>query len=177
MPPNRRLFLPLLAASAALLRAAAQQPGVQHGGGACASDWECSLGGACTDSVCVCDAWWTGPSCALLNLQPVDSLESTGLQVPGYFSWGGHTLRDDAGAYHLFASMMCDHATLGSWTTKSSMAHAVSTAGPTGPFFLPAGDDPQLVVPPWSHGQGAGRGAGRGGGILDGGVERVERAT
>jgi hypothetical protein len=105
----------------------------------------------CVSSVCECDPWWTGPTCTYLNLQPAESLSSQGLQAPSYYSWGGHTLQDDSGDYHLFASFMCDHASLSSWTSKSSVAHAVSPS-PVGPFAFAAGLDQQLVVPPWSHG-------------------------
>lgn len=132
-------------------RVSAQLPNFAHGGGNCASDWECSLGGMCVANSCACDPWWTGPTCSYLNLQPAASLTSQGLQAPSYYSWGGHTLKDGAGDYHLFASFMCDHASLGSWTTKSSVAHAVSPS-PIGPFSFEEGLDKQLVVPPWSHG-------------------------
>ena len=130
---------------------AAQLPNFTHGGGVCSEDWDCSLSGLCLSNACVCDAWATGPTCSYLNLQPAESLTSQGLQAPSYFSWGGHTLKDDADNYHLFASFMCDHASLGSWTTKSSVAHAVS-ASPIGPFVFEEGLDKQLIVPPWSHG-------------------------
>lgn len=128
-----------------------QVPNFPFGGGPCDSDWDCSLGGVCTSSKCVCDVWWTGPQCTFLNLQPAESLSSQGLQVPNYFSWGGHPVQDANGEYHLFASFMCDHASLDQWTTKSSVAHATS-AKPEGPFVFPPGLDKQLVVPPWSHG-------------------------
>lgn len=136
------LLLPLVAS---------QLPDFPHGGGECATDWDCSLGGTCTNSKCVCDSWWTGPLCTYLNLQPADSLTSQGLQAPDYYSWGGHPLQSEDGTYHLFASFMCDHKTLGSWTTKSSVAHATASK-PEGPFTLAPGLDQQLVVPPWSHG-------------------------
>jgi len=129
----------------------AQAPNWQHGGGECATDWDCSLGGECKQLKCVCDSWWTGPTCDKLNLQPAESLSSQGLQVPDYYSWGGHPLQTDDGTYHLFASFMCDHATLGSWTSKSSVAHATSKK-PEGPYSFAPGLDEQLVVPPWSHG-------------------------
>ena len=135
--------------------AVAQLPGFPHGGGLCTDELDCSLGGTCssngTANVCACDPWWTGPDCSHLNLQPAESLTSQGLQVPDYYSWGGHPLQSEDGTYHLFASFMCSHATLGSWTTKSSMAHATS-AQPEGPYSLATGQDGQLVVPPWSHG-------------------------
>jgi hypothetical protein len=135
-----------------LLRAAwAQAPDVPHGGGACATDWDCSLGGTCSEQLCVCDLWWTGESCAQLNLQPADP-QACGLVAPGYLSWGGHPLRDAAtGTYHLLASFMCNHATLDAWKTKSSIAHATSR-DPAGPYLIPEGLDKQLVLPPWSHG-------------------------
>jgi hypothetical protein len=145
------MWLKLLTLAVAARVAAAQLPNFTHGGGACADDWDCALSGVCVANLCVCDIWATGPQCTYLNLQPAESLTSQGLQAPSYYSWGGHTLKDDADNYHLFASFMCDHASLGSWTTKSSVAHAVSQS-PVGPFVFAEGVDEQLVVPPWSHG-------------------------
>ena len=100
----------LLVACAAM-HVAAQAPGVPHGGGACATADDCSLGGVCAQSACRCDPWWTGSTCALLNLAPAKN-DSLGLQVPGYHSWGGHALPDSAGTYHGFFSFMCNHSTL-----------------------------------------------------------------
>ena len=130
------------------IRTNAQAPDVPHGGGSCATEWDCSLGGSCTSNACVCDAWWTGSTCAQLNLQPADP-EACGLVAPGYFSWGGHPLRDSDGTYHLLASFLCNHETLSTWKTKSSIAHATSRS-PTGPFVIPEGLDQQLALPPWS---------------------------
>jgi hypothetical protein len=146
-----RMHLKTLPLALIVYFSAAQLPNFTHGGGACVEDWDCALSGMCVSSACVCDIWATGPQCTYLNLQPADSLTSQGLQAPSYYSWGGHTLKDDADNYHLFASFMCDHASLGSWTSKSSVAHAVSPS-PIGPFTFPEGLDEQLVVPPWSHG-------------------------
>jgi hypothetical protein len=132
-------------------RVLAQAPDVPHGGGACTNDWDCSLGGICASNYfCECDIWFTGSTCAQLNLVPADP-DAHGIDTPGYFSWGGHPLQDENGTYHLLTSFLCDHATLSSWTTKSSIAHATALT-PTGPFTFAAGDDAQLVVPPWSHG-------------------------
>ena len=126
---------------------AAQAPGYPNGGGPCETEWDCSLGGVCnsTSLTCVCDAWVTGSNCDLLNLAPpVDA--NAGLQVPGYFAWGGHSLLSPSdGLYHGLYSFMCRHATLGEWTTKSSIWHATATT-PTGPYNLQ-----DMVAQPWSH--------------------------
>ena len=135
----------LRAVAAALFTVAslAQAPGYAQGGAPCVTNWDCSLAGVCnTTRVCECDAWATGPSCALLNLAP--GRPGDGLQVPGYFSWGGHALHDGS-EYQLFASFMCRHATLSEWTTKSSIWRATS-ADVRGPYTLA-----EMVAQPWSH--------------------------
>jgi hypothetical protein len=136
-----------LLVGAAVVLVAAQAPGYPHGGGPCASEWDCSLGGVCdaATSTCVCDAWVTGAQCDLLNLAPaVDP--NAGLQPPGYYAWGGHALQSPTdNLYHGLFSFMCRHATLGEWTTKSSIWHATSPS-PTGPYELA-----DMVAQPWSH--------------------------
>ncbi len=140
------------------LFAMAQTPGVPHGGGRCASDLDCSLGGICISSICKCDAWFTGPTCALLNLQrPMDDQGGTcGAGFDSYYSWGGRALPDkEDGLWHLYASFICDHDDLHKWTTQSSSAHFISPNA-TGPFeFSPEQcDDDGICTPviiPWSH--------------------------
>ena len=127
-----------------LLCCDAQNSDTPNGGAPCADEVDCSYGGVCnTSAVCDCDAAWTGPRCDLLNLQRASP--HNGLQVSGYHSWGGHSVRDDAGLYHGFFSFMCRHATLSEWTTKSSIYRATATA-PDGPYSPVA-----LVAQPWSH--------------------------
>ena len=141
-----RALLLSLSLSAGIL-VGAQTPGVPQGGAPCASAFDCSLGGECSAAAaCVCDAWWTGPRCDLLNLAPPVT-EHDGLQVPGYFSWGGHALSDGASppTFHGFFSFMCRHATLAEWTTKSSIWRATAPT-PQGPFALA-----EMVAQPWSH--------------------------
>jgi hypothetical protein len=145
--PHMRVASSSLALVVLAALARAQAPGVPQGGAACATALDCSLGGECNASaVCACDAWWTGARCDLLNLAPPVTPED-GLQVPGYYSWGGHALSDGAAppTYHGFFSFMCRHATLGEWTTKSSIWRAVAPA-PQGPFELA-----EMVAQPWSH--------------------------
>lgn len=102
-----------------LFRAAAPTSDYVQGGAPCDTESDCSLSGLCANSVCVCDPWWTGARCDLLNLQNAAS-DQQGLQVPGYKSWGGHALQAPDGTWQGFFSFMCRHATLGQWTTKSS---------------------------------------------------------
>lgn len=54
-------------------------------------------------NTCTCDIWFTGPNCDLLNLQPAEN-EHDGLQVPNYYSWGGHAEPDASGMWHGFFS-------------------------------------------------------------------------
>jgi hypothetical protein len=72
----------------------------------CATDWDCSLGGECISGACVCDPWFTGVTCALLNLQAPEDNEG-GTCGPGfesYYSWGGRAAGKTAdGTYHIYA--------------------------------------------------------------------------
>ena len=123
------LLLLLLAHAPAAARAAPP-----HGGGACASDWDCSLGGTCAPSAaCACDPWFTGPTCALLNLvaPTLEESQSWGLQLTawhgGYSTWGGHAAWDAAASEWSAAfSLMCNHGPLGEWTVYSSIVRATS---------------------------------------------------
>lgn len=125
------------------------------------TDADCSYGGICEDPVdtgtCLCDPWFTGEFCDLLNMQaPEDTDVGTcGPSFDGYYSWGGRTVQGSDGMYHLFASFMCNHASLSEWTTVSSSAHFVA-ATPTGPFaWSPEQCDAQGIctpfIQPWSH--------------------------
>lgn len=139
----------LIAAAAALARTAvlAQASGYPHGGSACQDDWDCSLGGTCENGACACDIWFTGGTCDLLNLQRPPS-QDFGLQVPSYYSWGGHSMQDESGVWHGYFSFMCNHATLSEWTTASSIVHVTSEVGIAGPY-TPAAD--MMIIQPWAH--------------------------
>lgn len=152
------------------LPSAGQRPAseVPHGGGDCATDWDCSLGGTCDASKCNCDIWFTGPQCDLLNLQapPDDQLGLCHHGFDSYYSWGGRALPQavtskpavlgapEKTQYHLYASFMCNHNTLRNWTTVSSSGHFVSDS-PVGPFqFSPEQCENGVCTPtviPWSH--------------------------
>ena len=136
-----------------------QAPGYSWGGGACITDEDCSLGGVCSSSLCICDAYFTGPDCSLLNLQRPRLDDQAGLCHKGfssYYSWGGKSILGQDGRWHLYASFMCNHATLDQWTTKSSSAHFVSDTVDGAYVFADSECDATTgictpIVIPWSH--------------------------
>ena len=145
MMPTTLLLLGT-APAATLAAGPLRPPTVQRGGGACSSEWDCSLGGACTAGRCACDHWTTGPQCNLLNLQHLKrDVSSYGLQMPGYHSWGGHAVADANGTWNGFFSFMCDHKTLSAWTTASSIVRATASSI-DGPYTVE-----QMAVQPWAH--------------------------
>eukprot|EP00039_Didymoeca_costata_P028439 m.21068 g.21068 ORF g.21068 m.21068 type:complete len:467 (+) comp7023_c0_seq1:103-1503(+) len=167
----RSLVLVLLAA----VLSCGQRVDVPWGGGGCATDWDCSLGGECVPlrpgysrGFCKCDPWFTGLTCDLLNLQPPKNTEQ-GLCHKGfdaYHSWGGRALPEtttkvtESGeqstetTWHLYASFLCDHQSLNKWTTISASAHFVSNS-PVGPFEFSSeqcvGEVCTPTIIPWSH--------------------------
>ena len=66
---------------------------------------------------CVCDAAFTGPKCAQLNLLPADAdtLGQLWNRVDNTASWGGNVVRDDSGLYHMFFAEFLNHCGLDSW--------------------------------------------------------------
>jgi len=166
-------YLATLAALLPLL-GSAQRTAVPWGGGGCSNDWDCSLGGVCGGagrSICVCDPWFTGLTCNLLNLQPPPDNQQ-GLCHKGfdsYYSWGGRAIPQkqtvtttsidkkqttNTTKWHLYASFMCNHASLSKWTTVSSSGHFIGDS-PVGPFeFSPEQCVGEVCTPtiiPWSH--------------------------
>jgi hypothetical protein len=143
--PSFTLTLLVVLAAVPIVMISAQRPDVPQGGGACTTDWDCSLGGECSaDRVCVCDPWFTGSTCALLNFAPAE--QDYGMQIPTFHSWGGRSVQDpNTGLYHGFFSFMCRHNTLDAWTTASASVRATSPT-PVGPFTYS-----QMIIQPWSH--------------------------
>jgi hypothetical protein len=138
----------------------AQTPDVPNGGGSCdpaQNGWDCSLGGVCnTSQVCQCDAWFTGPTCALLNLQAPDDDQggSCGSGFASYYSWGGRALEGSDGKFHASISFLCRHASLSEWTSVSSSAHMVADS-PAGRYTWGGeqcvGEICTPSIVPWSH--------------------------
>lgn len=139
--------------------AASQAPGVPHGGGTCQTDYDCSLGGACTDNHCICDPWFTSSNCSMLNLQrPRFDMQGgtcNDEHFASYFTWGGRAHLGPDGQWHLFASVMCRHNNLNAWTTVSASAHFVAPEVDAPYKWYPGDCDESGVctpiVIPWSH--------------------------
>jgi hypothetical protein len=120
-------------------------PPPPHGGGTCASEWDCSLGGLCSAGKCVCDAQYTGEHCAVLRLRRAKL--DNGMQMNGTHTWGGHALKDKtSGKWVGFFSYMAGLCDLGTWGSNSMIVSAVSDL-PDGPYS----QKPTPVVGPWSH--------------------------
>ena len=125
----------------------------QHGGGSCSTNWDCSLGGICRNGVCACDVWFTGKTCALLNLARASP--TNGLNISGWSTWGGHAVRsDEDDLWHGFFSLIGGECTLNAYRSNSGSVFATATSA-EGPYKLanPAQPDSSsnwAVAPP-SH--------------------------
>ena len=127
----------------------------------CLNDWDCSLGGTCnqTTATCDCDIWWTGPTCAQLNLQPAHRTNGLNLAV-NTTTWSAlptdeatHTwctsihYDNSSNDYFAAVSYITNHCTLDDWTTNSQVV-TVRSESPYGPF------DPEsmeVIVPAFAH--------------------------
>mmetsp|Transcript_13508 Transcript_13508/g.19770 ORF Transcript_13508/g.19770 Transcript_13508/m.19770 type:complete len:596 (+) Transcript_13508:169-1956(+) len=130
-------------------------PQLPKGGGLCASDWDCSLAGVCSDSTkkCVCDDWATGHDCSYLDLQPIPPDKISYLHNV-HTSWGASIVYSNHDQlYHMYVSeitcppdyVKSTRCGLNFWQTQSQVAHATS---PTlqGPYVRQ-----KAVVAPFAH--------------------------
>ena len=119
---------------------------------ACSSIDDCSANGECVAGVCVCDAAFTGKSCAVFNLLPLRPSEGEGyrryeLGGSRVSSWCGAVLLGDDGKYHMWSSEMSNGAGIKAWNTNSQIVHAVAD-NPERPWdFKRQG----VVFEAWSH--------------------------
>lgn len=118
-----------------------------HGGGNCTSDWDCSLGGECTNNRCVCDAQYTDAHCGVMRLRRAKMNNGVGPSSVAQHTWGGHGMRDpNTGKWTGFFSYMEGPCDLGTWGSNSMIISAVSDT-PDGPYD----EAMKPVVGPWSH--------------------------
>lgn len=115
----------------------------------CVDDADCSYNGICgDDGVCKCHPQWMGKNCGQLHLIATD--KSAGLQSHDSHgrvsSWGGSIVRGDDGTYHMWAAEMTNNTGILVWMSNSRIRHAVSRAGPFGPY------EPQdIAFGLWGH--------------------------
>ena len=93
---------------------------------ACSSIDDCSANGECVAGVCICDAAFTGASCAVFNLLPLRPSNGEGyrryeLGGSRVSSWCGAVLRGDDGKYHMWSSEMSNGAGIKAWNTNSQI--------------------------------------------------------
>ena len=123
---------------------------VVRGGGACKNAMDCSLGGECTASKCVCDAQYTGVHCAVLRLRRAKLRNDLGVNISApnpTHHWGGHAIQDvKTKKWVGFFSYMAEYCDLNRWQSQSMIISAVSDA-PDGPF----NQERKPVLGPWSH--------------------------
>jgi hypothetical protein len=116
-----------------------------RGDGVCSVTGDCSLNGDCVAGVCACDSAWSGsPSCDVISILPANKSEGYH-NSSGISSWGGMSIADESGAWHLFAAEMLNKCGLGSWKTNSRIVRGEGTS-PAGPFTIV-----EAVSVPFSH--------------------------
>ena len=71
----------------------------------CSTDYDCSLNGVCTSSVCVCDDGWRGVTCGQLNLLAPAAISPAYVPLNST-SWGGSVVRGPQRNYHMFVAEM-----------------------------------------------------------------------
>lgn len=116
----------------------------------CATDFDCSLNGLCTNGKCACDVPWKGDRCGTLDILPgAVGLHHIPLCTyhgdgPNSTSWGGSVLRSpEDGAYYMWAASMAHNCTMGEWQTNSEVVLAKADT-PMGPF-----EKVKTIVLPW----------------------------
>ena len=116
---------------------------------ACTTDEECNLNGVCQGALCACDRGWTGATCGLLDVLPLQ-VGASGMNevdsAPPSSSWGGSVVfAAEDGLFHMFFSEILGHCPMAQWGTNSACFHATS-ASALGPF----GNKSQ-VIGAWCH--------------------------
>ena len=110
----------------------------------CSTDYDCSLNGVCTSSVCVCDDGWRGVTCGQLNLLAPAAISPAYVPLNGT-SWGGSVVRGPQRNYHMFVAEMANGCGMQTWATNSVIRHAVAVH-PEGPYAAA-----EVVMPPFAH--------------------------
>jgi hypothetical protein len=106
--------------------------------------------GVCTSGECACDAGWGGPACGMLQLLPVrpgTGFNRTAEAPQPTSTWGANIFPGAAeGHWDMIAAEFEEHCDISHWSPNSAIVHAVSTAGPEGPYTRQS-----VAVPPFAH--------------------------
>ena len=97
----------------------------------CASPGDCSHNGVCEESQCVCEAGWSGETCATIKLAPASA--DSGFRADNTDSWGAAVLKGDDGLYHMWVSVVANNCLIGTWARNSMTVYATSKT-PEGPY-------------------------------------------
>jgi hypothetical protein len=104
---------------------------------AAAAPLRCSLLGQWSGGRCVCDKGWSGQTCSVADLKPLN-LE-LGYDNVSSATWGGRPVEDPTtGVWSLVVSQFSNSCPLAMWTNNSQVVRAVSTTGPAGPYKFAA---------------------------------------
>jgi hypothetical protein len=148
------LLLPLLLCAAPGSVVVADQVHVDlAAGGSCTSDSGCELLGKCVGGRCQCFPGFTGPSCAVIDLEPTPAPLAPawpprgGLADPARgqaYGWGFSVAPDarSPGLLHAVANVGC-YTPHSGMVSGTFLMHLTSTAGPTGPWTAVG-----IVAPP-----------------------------
>ena len=148
--------------AAALMSVYADNVSVVTARAQCVVDVDCSLNGLCTDSLCVCDAPWSGPSCSSLAfaVTPAIAQNIYNNSADTRNTWGGAIAGpDDRLKYHfympLYKAGSFDFPVDATW-------HGIADA-PTGPWDFQTMDsldnwdsNPHFLAYPSGGGNGSG---------------------
>jgi len=122
----------------------ASSPAVPPHVAKCTSEMDCSLLGSCVDGHCVCQPGWTGASCSVADLEPLDP--SLGYQNMTTASWGGRPAWHN-GRWHLLVTEIQAACPLILFQYNSRIVRAVSQSDSVmGPYV-----HAETVLPPFHH--------------------------
>ncbi len=106
---------------------------------------QCSLLGHLVGGRCLCDKGWTGTTCAVADLKPLDL--TLGYDNVSSATWGGRPVEDPkTGIWSLIVSQFSNKCPLAMWTNNSQVVRAVSSVGPAGPYEFA-----EVVYPEFHH--------------------------
>ena len=119
----------------------------------CASSDDCSLLGVCTAGACVCNAGWTGASCATMDLLALDTTH--GYVNPSAASWGGRPIKVGVGAaarWHMAVTEIKNKCPLILFQYNSQVVRAVSASANVASSYTRVSDaEGGTILPPFHH--------------------------